>query len=221
MEILCLLICAVLAYLIGAIPWAIIISRLFFHIDVRDYGSRNAGGTNAGRVMGKRIGLLVIVLDTCKILIIFLLNRLIIFNFFGFTSADMIYTYCQLLSTVCATLGHCYPIYCSFKGGKAVSCSTGFVAFTNWIIFPICFLTFIGILKKTKYVSLSSMTSSFISVILAFIAPLAKLGLWFDIQYDIVYPLTATMLFIILFFRHSENIKRLKNGVENKITWLK
>ena len=211
MDILCFCICAVLGYLIGAIPFALVISKIFFKIDVRDYGSHNAGGTNAGRVMGKKIGLLVILLDGCKIPLVFLINVLIMKYGFGIEYSDMFYTYCQLFSAFTTVLGHSYPIYFNFRGGKAVSCTAGTVIFTNWLLAPIGLALFFLILKKWKMVSLGSICGSFICVVLAFIPPVAKLGLWFHLQYDIVYPLTLLMIFLVLLIRHRENIIRIKN----------
>lgn len=221
MEIVCLLICGLLGYLIGAIPFALVISKIFFKIDIRDYGSHNAGGTNAGRVMGKGIGLLVILLDGCKVPMIFLINMLIIKHGFGHEYSEMFYTYCQLFSAFATVLGHSYPIYFNFHGGKAVSCTAGTVTFSNFIIAPIGLAVFFISLKKTKIVSISSILGSFACVILSYIPPLAKLGMWFYLQYDVVYPLTITLIFLILFIRHKENIWRLRNHTETHIRWLK
>ena len=221
MEILCLLLCGLVGYLLGAIPFALVISKIFFKIDVRDYGSHNAGGTNAGRVMGKKIGLLVIILDALKIPLVFGLNILIIKLGFGHDFSEMFYTYCQLFSAFTTVLGHSYPIYFHFKGGKAVSCTAGTIVFTNFLIAPIGLLFFFIVLKKWKMVSLGSILGSFLCVILSFIPPVAKIGMWFFIQYDIVYPLTVLMIFLVLLVRHSENIKRIKRKEESKITWLK
>lgn len=220
MKILCLLICGLIGYLIGAIPFALVISKLFFHIDVRDYGSHNAGGTNAGRVMGLKVGFIVIVLDACKIALIFLINLLIITKIFGFDKADIIYTYIQEFSAFCAVIGHSYPIYFNFKGGKAVSCTTGTIFFTNFICFPIGVIVFFITLFKTKYVSLSSILGSFVATAVSFFH-FSQYGMWFGMQYDIVYPLTLTMIFLVLLVRHKENIVRLKNKCERKIKWLK
>ncbi len=221
MEILCLIICAIVGYLIGSIPFAIVIGKLFFNIDIREYGSKNAGGTNAGRVLGKRVGVIVIVLDALKIVIVMAINILIIKVFFNIGFDNMTYTYCQEVAVFMAVLGHCYPIYCNFRGGKAVSSTAGVIVATNYICFPFGVVTFFATLFSTKIVSLSSILSGFVCVIVAFIEPLAKHGMWFYLQYDIVYPLTILAIFALLLFRHRENIIRLKNHDERKIAWLK
>lgn len=149
----------ILAYLYGSIPFALVIGRLFYKTDVRNYGSGNLGGTNTGRVLGKKAGVLVIILDASKALLVMFLTRY----------------FCSLLSLnedtpyICAlfcVIGHCYPIFANFKGGKAVSTAIGYFIAVNPLGAILALVVFFIVLKISKYVSLSSVLAS-LSVLVA------------------------------------------------------
>ena len=191
-----------LAYVIGSIPWGLIIGKVFFHKDIRQYGSGNLGGTNAGRVLGTPIGILVILLDSMKAFLMMLLcNK---FN-------PGIEQYIGLM--VC--VGHCFPIFANFKGGKAVACSYGYLLglalfVTNEFIFTflIPLIVFLITLVISKMVSLSSMVGLSSAVF-----TLLKVN----------YKLSILQLILALFviYRHSANIKRIINKTESKISFKK
>ncbi len=191
-----------LAYVIGSIPWGLIIGKVFFHKDIRQYGSGNLGGTNAGRVLGTPIGILVILLDSMKAFLMMLLcNKL----------NPGIEQYIGLM--VC--VGHCFPIFAGFKGGKAVACSYGYLLglalfVTNEFIFTflIPLLVFLITLITSKMVSLSSMVGLSSAVL-----TLLKVN----------YKLSILQLILALFviYRHSANIKRIINKTESKISFKK
>lgn len=220
MKLLCLFICVILAYLIGSISFALIIGKVFYKVDVRLYGSKNAGGTNAGRVLGKKAGVIVILLDALKVVTVLAINFLIITKLFKIPVTDMNYTYFQELSLFTSVLGHCFPLYSKFQGGKAVASTAGAIVGTNYIITPIATIVFFMTLLISKMVSLSSLLAGLSIVCLSFIEPLVKNFMLFNLQYDIVFPLTMLMIYILLIYRHKENIIRIKNKEERKITWL-
>ena len=112
MEILIL----ILAYLFGSIPWALVIGKVFYKTDIRNHGSGNLGGSNAGRVLGKKAGVAVIALDALKALLSVVLAKFM----------NMSDTICVLAGLMCC-VGHCFPIFANFKGGKAVATTVGFV----------------------------------------------------------------------------------------------
>ena len=188
-----------LAYVIGSIPWGLIIGKVFFHKDIRQYGSGNLGGTNAGRVLGTPIGILVILLDSMKAFLMMLLCHQL---------NPGIEQYIGLM--VC--VGHCFPIFANFKGGKAVACSYGYLLglalfVTNEFVFTflIPLIVFLITLIISKMVSLSSMVGLSSAVF-----TLLKVN----------YKLSILQLILALFviYRHSANIKRIINKTESKIS---
>ncbi len=201
MEILIL----ILAYLFGSIPWALVIGKVFYKTDIRNHGSGNLGGSNAGRVLGKKAGVSVIALDALKALLSVVLAKVM----------NMSDTICVLAGLMCC-VGHCFPIFANFKGGKAVATTVGFVIgisvlitheFMIMSLIPI--ITFFVVLKTTKFVSLSSMIAIGMAAVCAFIA-----------QDNLVISLSITVLWLFVCYRHKANIGRLLKGNETKITWM-
>ena len=201
MEILIL----ILAYLFGSIPWALVIGKVFYKTDIRNHGSGNLGGSNAGRVLGKKAGVAVIALDALKALLSVVLAKVM----------NMNDTVCVLAGLMCC-VGHCFPIFANFKGGKAVATTVGFVIgisvlitheFMIMSLIPI--ITFFVVLKTTKFVSLSSMIAIGMAAVCAFIA-----------QDNLVISLSITVLWLFVCYRHKANIGRLLKGSETKITWM-
>ena len=190
------------SYLYGSIPFALVIGKLFYKTDVREHGSGNLGGSNTGRVLGKGAGLACIVLDASKALLVVLVTKYL--SLLLGINPDIAY----ICAVVCV-LGHCYPIFAKFKGGKAVSTAIGYFLAVNPIGAVIVLLVFLIMLKLTKYVSLSSMVSAS-SVLL--VTPLLSMPLTGKISNFLIVG--------ILIYRHKENIKRLKNREENKINWM-
>ena len=190
-------------YILGSVPWALIVGELFYDTDNREHGSHNLGATNAGRVLGKKNFYIVTLLDASKSLIIyFLLQKT------GYHNA--------LLAAAAAIVGHCYPIFSHFKGGKGVSTSAGLLlavslgSLSDFLIqFMIPFLVLVIIAVSTKYVSLASMT--------AYITAAAIMWLYND---DLITKITFTVLCIFVIYRHRENIQRLINHKENKVSFL-
>jgi len=204
-----------LSYILGSIPNALIISKVFFKKDIRQYGSGNLGGSNTGRVLGKKFGLLVMVLDLLKAVIAILLTKLIISN----TNPGLV-NLSIYLSGAAALIGHSYTCFAKFKGGKAVASSFGILLITNIYIFLICIALYVILLKLFKLVSLGSIIIFFIAAALSLI-PFFRESPLLNIKFDMYYCLTLFLIACFVVFRHHSNIKRLKEGTESKITWMK
>lgn len=193
----------ILSYLFGSIPWGLVIGKVFFHKDIRKEGSGNIGGTNAGRILGKPAGIFVILLDALK-------------GYFAMVLAYYLAKDAIVFAGLASVIGHCFPVFVHFHGGKAVATTFGFflgiATLVNghifWqFIFPV--LCFLVILYLTKMVSLSSITAVFIEAVVSIFINTNKL-----------VPVAVFILWILLTYRHKSNIERIKNGTESKIKWM-
>ena len=194
-----IIICLAAGYFCGCISTGYIIGRLN-HIDIRDYGSGNIGTTNALRTLGKKAGALTFIGDSFKALIPIIIVKLIF--------KDLEYK--QLLGLYTGlgvTLGHNYPFWLKFKGGKGIAVMAGVMAAIDPLSIPFMIVVFGSVLAVTKYVSASSL-------VLAVFIPV-----WIGIRSagDIHMILIACIFTISAFNRHRANIKRLMNGSENRI----
>ncbi|RGG27671.1 glycerol-3-phosphate 1-O-acyltransferase [Coprobacillus sp. AF24-1LB] len=188
-----------LGYLYGSIPFALVIGKVFYNTDVRESGSGNLGGTNAGRVLGKKAGISVIVLDALKAVIIFYLSSYLSLKFN--LNPDIKY-----LAGLACIFGHCYPIFAEFRGGKAVSTSLGYFLCIEPLYAVVAIVVFLLVLKISKYVSLSSISTA---LIVLCITPFLAVS--------ITAKLCMLVAVILLVYRHKDNIKRIKNQTESKI----
>lgn len=191
---------ALIAYLLGSIPSGLIVGKLTHKLDIREHGSGNLGATNAFRVLGKKAGTVVVLADILKGTLATLIPL--------FVGLFMDVEVSRLIIGIFAVLGHTYPIFAHFKGGKAVATSSGIILGVNPILFVAMILSFLLTLKISKYVSLSSMITGVIMTIVAlFIRD------W--LLFSLILGLT-----IFVFYRHKDNIKRIRNKTEPKITWM-
>ena len=229
----------IVGYLFGSIPNGVIIGKVFFHKDPRDYYSHNSGGTNSGRVFGKKIGALVIFLDMVKTALpIYGIWAVLTFSGLkdymvwqnGYDAAPLYYW----LAGLAAAVGHCWPIYIHFKGGKAVSCFMGANIMTTWVEFFLAGGTYLIVSGKKKIVSLASISSSIAGAIVAWIMFVLGFCIKTSIPFDLFYSwgfgflpafhfgwefaLVDTLIAPLLIFRHRANIKRLREGTEAKTT---
>lgn len=193
-----------LAYLIGSIPSGLWVGKLFYNTDIREHGSGNLGGTNTFRTLGKKAGLVVTIMDILKGTAATLLGALPFFE-----SANIH----PLILGIIAVVGHMFPIFAKFKGGKAVATSGGILLGYNWPIFVLLVVGFFIILKLTKMVSLTSMILSIIAVLYAIIYH-------YTIDHDLPLIGIVLLLAIFIFYRHRTNIKRIKEGTEPKVKWI-
>lgn len=216
LGILCSLI---FGYLLGSISNGVLIGKLFFGIDVRTQGSHNSGGTNTGRVLGKKVGLIVIILDVLKTMIAVWVT-LFICRISPIQEALVINpSYYAYLAGFASCIGHTFPCFFSFKGGKAVACLGGLCLATNWLISLIGIVFFLLILLLFKYVSLSSILTSLFVLALSFIPFVIDFGMNFAMTGDLYYSLLFLAISILVIARHYTNIKRIINKTENKIHW--
>ena len=182
-----------LGYLYGSIPFALVIGKVFYNTDVRESGSGNLGGTNAGRVLGKKAGISVI---------IFYLSSYLSLKFN--LNPDIKY-----IAGLACIFGHCYPIFAEFRGGKAVSTSLGYFLCIEPLYAVVAIVVFLLVLKISKYVSLSSISTA---LIVLCITPFLAVS--------ITAKLCMLIAVILLVYRHKDNIKRIKNHTESKIQWM-
>lgn len=190
-----------LGYLYGSIPFALVIGKVFYNTDVRESGSGNLGGTNAGRVLGKKAGISVIVLDALKAVTIFYLSSYLSLKFN--LNPDIKY-----IAGLACIFGHCYPIFAEFRGGKAVSTSLGYFLCIEPLYAVVAIVVFLLVLKISKYVSLSSISTA---LIVLCITPFLAVS--------ITAKLCMLVAVILLVYRHKDNIKRIKNhtGIKNSM----
>lgn len=210
-TILCLVAGVIAAYLIGSANFAIIITRLMAKEDIRDHGSGNAGLTNVLRSMGKLPALLTLVGDFSKGIISVLLIRILLYYFAGvdgFVPADYYVCYAALL-------GHVYPIYYGFRGGKGILVSFGAIMILSPFAGIICFSFFLLLVFLTRYVSLGSIIAAVLFPIsIGYLNFLSAAPNYFEVL--LAVPIAAMILFL-----HRANIKRLLNKTENKISFKK
>ncbi|RVT99933.1 glycerol-3-phosphate 1-O-acyltransferase [Mucilaginibacter limnophilus] len=201
----------ILAYLCGSIPTAVWIGLSFYGIDVREYGSGNAGATNTFRVLGKQAGIPVMLIDILK----------------GWTATNLAYmigvtttgpynsvafTNYQLALGIAAVMGHLFPIFAGFRGGKGIATLFGMILAINLHAALLCVLVFIVVLLVTKYVSLSSILAGFMYPIgVTFIFPVY-------VKSVIIYGMCICVLILVT---HQKNIERLLKGKESKVNLFK
>jgi glycerol-3-phosphate acyltransferase PlsY len=199
MKTFVLIIIAIISYTLGSVNGSIIVSRRLFHKDVRRYGSGNAGLTNFHRTFGAGGALAVIAIDFFKAVIASLIGGALM-GIFGY---DMIG---KLFAGFCVMLGHSYPVFFGFRGGKGVLSGFGVLFAADWRIACICIIVFIAVVAFTRYVSLGSMLA-------ALCAPLA---VWaFD--YGGLEGTVMLLCVLLLLFGHRSNIGRLITGTEPKL----
>ena len=196
----------VISYILGSVPNALWIGKVFKGIDIREHGSRNTGSTNAARVLGPKWGLLTLVLDILKGFVPTLIAVSLKMDFFQ--NLTNIKNIDFVLVGVCAILGHIFSIFLKFKGGKAVATTLGvFVILVpkailfSAIIFFIVFAIF-------RYVSLSSICAAILLPIFIFL-------MYRDI---LIYTFLGILIAILIILKHRSNIERLKNGTESKFS---
>ena len=196
------------AYLIGSIPTALIISRKFFGIDIRDYGSGNMGATNTFRVLGPRYGSLVMVFDIMKGVVAASLFTFIPYYFHH----ELERTNFMIGLGLSAVVGHIFPIFAGFKGGKGVATLFGMVLAVQPLVAVSCVGVFLFVLYLTRYVSLSS-------ILAAIMLPICVL--WIFNENETLYRVFAVLVAGLVVFTHQKNIGRILRGVESRIPILK
>ena len=201
-----------ISYLIGSFPTAILAGKLMKNIDIRDYGSGNAGATNVLRVLGWKAALIVLLIDMLKgfAAVYWIVN--IIPGEYDINTRALY----QIMAGFAAIAGHIWTVFAGFKGGKGVGTAAGVFLGLQPLPVVICLIVFIVIVYLTRYVSLGSMTAAFL---LAVILLVEKFIL--DKAIPIPHVVIAIILAILILLMHRENIERLIHGKENKISFKK
>ncbi len=194
----------ILAYLLGSIPTAVWVSKYYFGIDIRNYGSGNAGATNTFRVLGKKAGSLVFLIDLIK----------------GYIAVDLAYfiahyqesnqalTNFQVGLGICAVIGHIFPIWADFRGGKGIATLFGMIIAIQPMVACVLIVVFAIILFTTRYVSLSSIIASIaFPVLILFIFK----------EPEVMYRVFAIAVAFMVVLTHHKNINRLIAGNESKV----
>lgn len=207
MKELFLIICA---YMIGSIPTALIISRKFFGIDIREYGSGNMGATNTFRVLGSRYGTIVMVCDILKGMAAVALYNLL--PFYLHQGSGLERTNFMIGLGLSAVLGHVFPIWAEFKGGKGVATLFGMILAIQPVIAGSCVAVFLIVLYLTRFVSLSS-------ILAGLMLPVSVLWIWNE--HEILYRIFALFVALLIILTHQKNIGKLLRGVESRIPILK
>lgn len=204
------ILCIIIGYIFGLFQTAYIYGRLN-HVDIREHGSGNAGATNAIRVFGKKAGIITYIGDALKAVAAGLLVRAL------FGDSDINIIVLILYTGIGAVLGHNFPFYLKFKGGKGIAASSGvIISLMDWKLILLGFIIFVGVTLVTRYVSagsLSLMLGFFILFVLFDQLGMSELGAGFRIEaYILVFIISC-----LAFFQHRANILRLIKGNENKI----
>ncbi|MBO6262926.1 MAG: glycerol-3-phosphate 1-O-acyltransferase PlsY [Clostridia bacterium] len=217
MAYVLLALCAVIGYLLGSLSASVIISKLFFRGDVRSQGSGNAGATNMARVYGLKGGLIVLLFDFLKEVISMALGLYIgslIITMSSSTAYDGFDIYCMVAAGGGCLLGHAFPLYFGFKGGKGISVGAALALMIDWRILLIILAVFIIVFILSKIVSVSS-----ISAAAAFVV--CSLVFYFVGFITLPEMLLGTIGPVIVIWLHRQNIVRIIKGEEKKFTYKK
>lgn len=204
------IICLVLGYCFGLFQTGYLYSKKH-NVDIKKEGSGNSGSTNVLRVMGVKAGLIVFLGDAGKTILACLAARLI------FSSQPDMVNLLVLYAALGAILGHNYPFYMQFNGGKGIACTAGLLASIDWRLMLVCLIVFVIIVAVTRYVSLGSLVV--VSIFLAWMIVFGQMG-----EYGLRESLrlefygVAAVIAALAFLRHRANLNRLIHGTENKIS---
>ncbi len=209
------IIMAIIAYCIGSINFSVIFSKKFAGFDVREKGSGNAGSTNMLRSVGKKAAALTLICDVLKGVVAIVI-AIILGNIFQDLNKELLLQ----IAGIAVVLGHTFPVFFQFKGGKGVATSLGILLMSNWQIGLICLVFGIVLIALTRMVSLGSCAAAVLFPVLT---------LFINDHYTVltegkqgnVYLVYSIILAIIVLYNHRSNIKRILNGTENKLSFKK
>lgn len=198
---------AVISYLIGSVNFSILISKAISGKDIRESGSGNAGATNMLRTHGKKMGVLTLLLDVLKGIIAIIIAMIVDKNI-GANTGILSY-----IAGVCVILGHNFPLYFGFKGGKGVATSLGVVLMLDWKVGLIVAVCAIAIMAVTRYVSLGSILGGAAYIVVEIVKAIVTKN------YNVIQLVCVVIIGGLLIARHHANIKRLLSGTENKLSF--
>ena len=207
------IIVTLVAYLIGSISFSVIISKKMAGFDVREKGSKNAGSTNVLRTVGKKAAVITLLCDVLKgvvaVLIAYIVGKFV--NDVNVNKAILVQ-----VAALCVVIGHTFPIFFKFKGGKGVATSLGVLLMTNWQIGLICLVFALVLMALSKMVSLGSVGAAILFPVLVLF-----IHTNFTVSEGSSYLIYSIILAVIVAFNHRSNIKRILNGTENKLSFKK
>ena len=209
------IIMAIIAYLIGSVNFSVIFSKKFAGFDVREKGSGNAGSTNMLRSVGKKAATLTLVCDVLKGVVAIVI-AIIVGNIIQDSNKELLLQ----IAGIAVVLGHTFPIFFQFKGGKGVATSLGILLMSNWQIGLICLVFALVLMALTRMVSLGSCAAAVLFPVLT---------LFINDHYTVLtegkqgstYLVYSIIMAVIVLFNHRSNIKRILNGTENKLSFKK
>ncbi|WP_406614038.1 glycerol-3-phosphate 1-O-acyltransferase PlsY [Mycoplasma corogypsi] len=207
----------VFGYLVGSLNTSIILGTLWKKTDIRKFHSNNAGATNSARVLGKKFGLCVLLLDIVKgAAVVAIVQGLALINQVGET-----YYFLPILAGFSCVIGHIYPVFFGFKGGKGVGCAIGVLTAVNVVLFVIAAIVFFSVALIWKYVSLASILSAVAMIIFGFVPWMINGTLTWNTEFVMQYWYVTSIIFALtcslVIFAHRSNIVRLWNKTERKI----
>ena len=206
------IIVAIIAYLIGSVNFSVILSKKMAGFDVREKGSGNAGTTNMLRTVGKKAALITLICDILKGVVAIGIALIA-----GNIVKDLDNALLVQLAGIFVILGHAFPVFFKFKGGKGIATALGVLLMTNWQIGLICLVFALLLIALTRMVSVGSIAAAILFPVLVlfigqnYIVPSSNLS----------YFIYSVMIAIFVILKHKENIKRIFNGTENKLSFKK
>ena len=196
------------SYIIGSFPTAVWVGKIFHNIDIREHGSHNAGATNTFRVLGNRWGWIVLFVDIGKGYLAASLPFFLSNLYYGFKDEVLIL---QLIASLCAVVGHVFPVFANLRGGKGVATTLGIILAINLDTALISLAIFLIVFFMTQYVSLGAIIASILFPFISFFA------MHEDARIMIIFSILVSL---IVLFSHRKNINRLLRGEENKMNFL-
>ena len=208
------IIMAIIAYLIGSINFSVIISKKMAGFDVREKGSGNAGSTNVLRTVGKKAALLTLVCDILKGVVSVLVGLLV-----GIIAGEAANKAVLVeIAALAVVIGHTFPVFFQFKGGKGVATSLGVILIVNWKIGLICLVFALAIMAVGRMVSLGSISASVLFAVLTIFIRDSYIG---GVEFEFSFIIFGILLAALVIFNHRSNLKRILAGTENKLSFKK
>lgn len=208
------IIMAIIAYLIGSVNFSVIISKKMAGFDVREKGSGNAGSTNVLRTVGKKAALLTLVCDILKGVVSVLVGLLV-----GLIAGEAANKAVLVeIAALAVVIGHTFPVFFQFKGGKGVATSLGVILIVNWKIGLICLVFALAIMAVGRMVSLGSISASVLFAVLTIFIRDSYIG---GVEFEFSFIIFGILLAALVIFNHRSNLKRILAGTENKLSFKK
>ena len=208
------IIMAVIAYLIGSVNFSVIISKKMAGFDVREKGSGNAGSTNVLRTVGKKAAIITLICDILKGVV-----SVLIALFVGVIAGESANSAVVVeIAALAVVIGHTFPVFFGFRGGKGVATSLGVILIVNWKIGLICLVFALALMALTRMVSLGSISASVLFAVLTMFIRDSYIG---GIEFDFSFIIFGILLAALVIYNHRSNLKRIINGTENKLNFKK